>query len=947
MTFHRACRAVANLKVMRGIALLASCSSLVAATIGFEENRGQAAPEVKFLARHGTAAVLLTTESAVLWLPDGPVEMRCGGGRAAVQPEGEDPLPGVTNYLRGRDPGGWRTGIRSFARVRYRQVYPGVDLVFHAESGELEYDFVLAPGANPAAIRMQFGGAGPVRLDGPDLVLHTPSGEVRHRRPRLYQESGGRRAPVSGDYALEPDGQVRFRVAPYDRSRPLVIDPVLTYHVRLGPRPVDSGQLAGFQRGAAAVAVDAAGNAYLVGSTYTADFPTTSGAFQARFRSRIPTPFRFLNDVFIAKVNPAGTALVYSTFLGGEDNDNGAGLALALDGSVYVTGLTLSNDFPVTPDAFQTTRRAEPETSFVAKLNAAGSVLEYSTYLGGSQARGIAVDASGSAYVTGTVTLPGFPTTPGAFRATFSGFNDAFVTKLRPDGSGVAYSTFLGLAFPEAFFLPALAPNSIAVDSTGAAVVGGSARAGFPVTAGAPQPAFRGMIDGYVAKLRPDGSSLVYSTYLGGTELDGVSSIALDGAGNAYVGGFTNSVDFPTTTGAFQPAATSEPRLFFGRFYPRFGFLTKLDPAGALVYSTYLGGSANIVLSSVAVDAAGNALVPGATDAPDFPTTPDALQPCVGNEFGYANAFLAKFNPGATALLYATYLGGNVRDDGAAVAVDRSGNAYLTGRSDSTDFSATPGALGVPAGQVFLSKIDLAAPSPSPAVTCVSNAASRAAGAVSAGEIVSILGSGLGPDQAVPLRVESGRLTTSLASTRVLFDGVPAPLVMVSAGHVNAVVPYAVANRASTNMQVEAAGRVVASRTVPVRQYSPALFTLNGSGVGGAAALNQNGTVNSPANPADRGSFVSLYVNGLALAMPSRVDGEVATDVGRLFGAIAATIGGRSVPVVYAGTSPGLLAALTQINLFVPRDSASGPAVPVRVTAANTNTQERVTIAVQ
>jgi hypothetical protein len=541
---------IANLLVYISLTVAAN-SAVTNLPIGFEENRGQAAPEVKFLARNGAGAILLTSESAVLWLPDAAVEMRWTGARPAANVEALDPLPGVTNYLRGSDPARWRTGIRSFARVRYRQVYPGIDLVFHADSGELEYDFVLGPGADPAVIRMRFPGADALSLDGEDLVLRAASSEIRQRRPALYQE----RLPLSGHYLLGANNEVSFRVAPYDPERPLVIDPVLSYHVRLGPRAFSTAPLAGFQRGAASVVADAAGHAYLVGSTYTADFPTTPGAFQTGFRSRVPTPFRILNDVIVTKLNPTGTALIYSTFLGGTADDIGAGLALAPDGSVYLTGWTASEDFPATPGAFQQPRQG-PTGGFVAKLNPSGNALIYSTYLGGSegitQPRGIAIDASGSAYVTGATIARDFPITPGAFRTALSD-TDAFVTKLRPDGSGLVYSTFLGHVNLDLYFLPALAPTSIAVDASGSAVVGGQARPGFPVTSGAAQTTFNGFLDGFVTKLRPNGSGLVYSTYLGGSSIDGVSSITLDPAGNAYVGGYTQSFDFPTTPGAVQP----------------------------------------------------------------------------------------------------------------------------------------------------------------------------------------------------------------------------------------------------------------------------------------------------------------------------------------------------------------------------------------------------------
>ncbi len=959
----------ANLKVMRRAAALfalfalpALCQAAVLEAYGqlpiaFEENRGQTDSRVRYFAHSGENALFLTSSAIVLRLAGAAVYLRLRGANPQARVEGLDPLPGVTNYFLGSDPARWRTGAPNYARVRYHDVYPGIDLVFYGDAGRLEYDFVVTPdgAADPRVIELEIAGVDRLRLaDDGDLVLETAAGEICQHRPRVYQEFEGVRRELAGRYRLQEGRRFRFEVGEYDRTRPLIIDPVLSYNTRIGPRPFTSGtQLAGFERGVAGIAVDAAGNAYLVGSTTTADFPITPGAFQTAFG-------KLLRDtVYVAKLNPAGTALLYSTFLGGSGDDVGAGIAIDGAGNAYVTGYTESSNFPVTAGASQTNFPVFSRTGFVAKLNPSGSGLVYSTFLGGSLAtmsRGIAVDAAGDAYVTGTTGSADFPTTPGAFRSvvpsTFSANPAAFVTKINPAGSGLVYSTYLGPARADVYFLPALAPNAIAVDSAGNAYVGGTtAFRDFPVTDGAMRSTDQTGLNGFVTKLNAAGSDLVYSALIGGSALDGVSSIAVDAAGSAYVVGFTDSPDFPTTPGSFQPNSTPEIPVPFPlglRLYPRYGFAMKLKADGtAPIYSTYLGGAGNIVVSSVAIDAAGHAFIAGSTDAPNFTTTPDALQPCIGDEFSFANAFLLELDPAGSKPLYSTYLGGNVRDDGAAVALDRAGNVYLAGRSDSSNFAPTPGALGNASGPNFVSRIDFSIPSPSFALACMANAASLAAGPVAPGEIVSLFGTGIGPAKATTYRVTAaGLIDTTLAETRVLFDGAPAPLLFVSANQINAVVPYAVTPRTSTQVQVEFHGKQTNSLTVAVRDASPGIFTANSSGIGQGAILNQDGTLNSPNNPADRGSIITLFATRGSLQAAVTLDGAIATEA-KPGGFPGLTIGLRTAGIPYSGTSPGQVAALVQVNAFVPRDAPTGGAVPIAIVSGASSIQQRVTVAIR
>jgi Beta-propeller repeat len=432
-----------------------------------------------------------------------------------------------------------------FKKERYEDVYPGVDAIYYGNQGQLEYDLVVAPGANPRAVQLAFQGAGLTIGTEGDLVLSIPGGEIRMRKPLIYQEVSGIRVPIPGGWVLLGLRQAGFEMAAYDRARPLVIDPVLSYSTYLGGSSFDQAD---------AIAVDAVGNAYVTGGTGSTNFPVTAGAFQ--------TTLAGSGDAFVTKLNPAGSGLVYSTYLGGvgvqdpaADGDGGLGLAVDTAGSAYITGQTNSSDFPTTPGAFQTTNGGGESDTFVTKLNATGSGLIYSTLLGGNrfdQGQGIVVDAAGNAYVTGPAQSTNFPTTPGAFRRTLRGSSDAFVAKLNPTGSGLVYSTYLG-GGGNAFEYS----SGVAVDAVGNAYVTGFTQStNFPTTAGAFQTAAGGDGDAFVTKLNPIGSGLVYSTYLGGNLFEEGTGIALDGLPNpnAYVAGTTIPPGFPTTTGAFQTA---------------------------------------------------------------------------------------------------------------------------------------------------------------------------------------------------------------------------------------------------------------------------------------------------------------------------------------------------------------------------------------------------------
>ncbi|HEY1497289.1 MAG TPA: SBBP repeat-containing protein, partial [Candidatus Solibacter sp.] len=626
------------------------------------------------------------------------------------------------------------------------------------------------------------------------------------------------------------------------------------------------------------------------------------------------------------------------------------------DGNVYLSGTTNSSDFPTTPNALIATSPVPGGyTGFVAKINADATKLLYSTYLGGTaiatDIRGIAIDSARNIYVTGVTGGVNFPVTPGAFRTTASQFSfSAFVTKFNPAGTALVYSTFLGMAsgnFGAA--QPPVNNMGIAVDSAGNAYVAGSTGdRNFPITGGAFQTTFSQTTagSGFVTKLNAAGSDLIFSTYLGGSYYDGVDALALGPDGSVYVTGHAASNNFPTTPGAFMTGPNPEFPAGTVIRYPPYGFVSRLKPDGSgLIYSTYIGGGGSIIMGAIAVDSQGNAFVIGAADSTSFPTTPGAIQPCLEDPSGFSNAILFKLDPNGSRLLYSTFLGGNVREQGFGIALDTGGNAYVTGMSDSTTFVSTPGAAGVATGQAFIAKVSFSTPTPA-GVTCVANTASMVPGPVAAGEIVSVFGTGLGPTDALAGVVANGAFTTSLGGTRVLFDGVAAPLLMVSGNQINAIVPSPVRFRAQTVMQVEVAGKLLPAQTLDVALSSPAVFTVNGTGTGWAAALNQDGTVNSPANPAARGSVVWLFANSAGPWQPVLGDGLVLADAHPIQIFPTVTLSTNQAPVIYNGNSPGSVTALWQLNIFIPQTIFPSTGLQVHIIGPNALTQ-RVTIAVK
>jgi hypothetical protein len=713
--------------------------------LSFEANAGQSDPQVKFISRSTGYTLFLTGDEAVFTLSDSEpkddaksigrqpraaphtlttnavLRMKLRNANLGATVAGADELPGKSNYFIGNDPKKWRTDVPQYEKVKYAGIYPGIDLVYYGNQRQLEYDFVVAPGADPRRIEFDVSGARRIRRDkSGDLILPLTDREIRWRKPTVYQEHDGTRQQIEGRYVIKHGRRVGFEVASYDSHKPLIIDPAVSYSTYLGGATNLSS--------AYAVAVDTSGNAYLTGYTRAWDFPVTPGAFQTTCPSgQGEYGCGTWGAAFITKLNPTGTALVYSTYLGG--NEGTEGFAIAIDGSgdAYVTGGTDASNFPTTPGAFQTTCGScgyyqGLGDAFVTELNPTGSALVYSTYLGGdtpnqyfnnSLAGSIAIDTSGNVYVSGYTNFGGFPVTPGAFQTKCGSchagpeLDSPFVTKFNPALSTLLYSTFLGGSGGDE-------AADIAVDASGDAYLTGTTQStDFPVTPGAFQTTCSQPYcwDIFVTELNPTGSSLLYSSYLGGGITNGTgqaqfgTGIVIDSDGDAYVTGDTGSPTFPTTPGAFQ--TTCHGCVNGGSN----AFVTEFNPSeSALIYSTYLGGSNGDQASGIALDAAGDIYLSGETYSIDFPTSPGAFQTCATCNIGEWRAFVSELNPTGSGLVYSTYLTGTNGSGAKRIVLDAVGGIYVVGGTGSADFPITPGAFqttcagGCNYGSAFVTK---------------------------------------------------------------------------------------------------------------------------------------------------------------------------------------------------------------------------------------------------
>jgi uncharacterized protein (TIGR03437 family) len=931
--------------------LLAGCSASFSAPwdkVYFEANKGQAIADIEFIGRSRDSIVLAAKSGVTFTFGNSRLLWRVEGSRRpTIEPL--DPLEGKTHYLIGNDRAKWRRDVPQYGRIRYREILPGVDAVLYGSNGRLEYDFDVAPGADPKRIAVTLEGGRPLRIDSAgNLVTGVNSDEVIQKKPVAYQLVNGTRREVPVAFQLAGAHRFSFTLGEYDRAHTLHIDPVLEFATYLGGTRDDFiAQGIGF---------DSQGNIVIAGSTQST-LPATAGALRTTALGGF--------DGFVAKLDPTGSRLLYLTYMGGTEEDRIGAIATDASGAIYLTGSTRSRDYPSQGDFMQShsTCPFPPNViafscfdAFVTKLSADGRSIVYSFFLGGPRedvGTAIAVDSSGNAYVTGTTVSPTFPNTVGIQNGiklgrcnfvtiTGDGCPDIFVTKINAAGTAIVYSALFGSAagtapLPSGTSLDIRGEDkaiAIAVDRNGSAYITGSSVLGvdFPVVPGSfmspRSPDVPQNQETVVVKLRPDGG-LAYTVFLGGSGLESGTAIAVDAAGAAYVTGSTRSDDFPATAGAPQTQLAGNYDLF----------VTKINPAGtALVYSTYFGGNRNDSGSGILLDPTGAVLVTGASGSSNFPTTADALQRTFGA--GTQDVILAKLNPSGNALMFSTFLGGSGDETGHSLAFDAGGKVLLSGTVSrlGTNFPTTAGALQTVFGGAtdsFLAKLDLSAAPPAATHVNVS-AASFESGAFAPESFVSAFGANLASDT---LAAAAQPLPATLAGTTVrVRDSAgterQAGLQFVSPGLVNYLMPpgTAVGNAVVTISN----GAVISQQTVRIETVAPGIFTANSDGQGAPAAF----VVRASGGRTTTEFAFSLEGNRF---VPAPIDFGPAGDqlVLVLFGTgirnrtslanVSARIGGTAAAPLFAGAQ-GEFAGLDQVNLTIDRSLAGSGLVTVNLT---------------
>ena len=958
--------------------------------LSFEANQGQMDPVVKFLSRGDGYAVFLTPDSAVFKLRSvrgtsspAVVRMKLTGADSRAGISGAQTLPGTVNYFMGNDPSQWTKGVSTFGKVSYQRIYRGIDLAYYGTQRQLEYDFIVAPGADPKQIALEFSGAKPKLGPDGDLVLTLNGASLTFRKPVVYQTVAGKKEMIAGNYRLSGD-RVQFALGKYDHNRALVIDPVLSYLTYLGGSSTDQIGSTTYSPGSGnptqGLAVDQAGNAYVTGYTQSTDFP-------------LQDPIQGVNTKnaatgFVAKLNPAGSQLIYSTYIGGSvfpDNSTTRPYAIAVDGSgsAYVTGFTSSPKFPVTAGAYQTgcgtvvnnvTNCPGVQSAFLTKLSPSGSLV-YSTFLGHTNetAVAVAVDSLGQAYVAGNSgdqcgsTNPAncFPSTanavlPGSvFNTTTNpkNFNQgsAFISVFDAAGANLLYSSLFGGNGSSAGNEHATFASGVAVDSSGYFYLVGTTESNqLPVTPGAfqtvyygnPNPGFGTSSRGFVAKFNPVGSgaSLVYTTYLGGFDKtvvsyqDVISGVAADAAGNAYVSGDA-SYDFPATAGANN----STPCPSAGSCANR-GFLAKLNPAGsALVWATFVGAAlahptlgAASTISPPRLDAEGNVYISGVTaDNIEYPLV-NPLQPANG----FSGMYVTEYDPTGSTIYFSTVIYNPATNGGlfnSCVDVDPQGNIYVAGYTTQSGLPITAGAFQTAENgdfDGFIAKINTS----TPLVQAVVNGASFVGGGVVPGEIATLFGVNL--TSATGINFTSSPLPATFLNDSVIVNNQPVALFAVDnvngQQQINFQVPWEVASGPTATVVVENNGARSASITVPVLPAQPGIFNYSAGGNIFGAILHANYQTANSANPVKPGETVLIYCTGLGAVSSPPADGAPGNGQATI-SKPAITIGGTSANVSFSGLAPGFV-GLYQINVQVPAGLKSGnQTVVVMLSGASSN----------
>lgn len=959
----------------------------------FEENRtARISTEVTYIAHGGSFDLVLRPAESWLTTSGGRVRMALRGANQNGRSELFDRLPGAANYFVGSEKN-WKTDVIGYGRIRSASVYPGIDLIFHGDGGRLEYDFVVGPRSDPGAIQLEFSGQRGLRVDtNGDLLIvasggvgnrtgnDTGNGEIRWKAPEVYQDVDGKRTPIAGHFVVSGN-RVRFEIAPYDRSRELVIDPTLAYSTYLGGPNNEVAR---------AIGVDGAGNVYIAGDTQSNDLPTVS-AVQPNFGGT--AAINSFGDAFIAKFSPAG-ALLYLTYLGGSAND--AALALAVDkaGNAYIAGCTTSTDFPLM-NPYQPKFGGMGGASivltgdaFVAKLNPAGNQLLYSTYLGGSLddiATAIAIDGNGNAYVAGATVSQNFPVSKSGtpYQPMMGGVGgeplrsnanqpawepgDAFVVRLDATGQ-LLYGTYFGGNQDDAAF-------TIALDSSGNIYIGGSTiSSNLATTSGALQKTFGGtdiqnafmnMGDGFVAEFDPTLATLRYFTYFGGVGDDSVAAIAVDSSGNIYMTGSTSTPNLPTSKACFQPRYAGYYTLpyLIEQLYGD-AYVAKINPSLTTpIYLSYLGGSQNDGGTAIAIDSAGNAYVTGFTDSTDFPMAGNPLQSLFGGDGGqgvyidYGDAFVAVVNSTGTALLYSSFFGGNADDEGNDIAVDSSGNVYVAGNTLSTNLKTTSGAVQksfggfggvfglIPArGDAFYTEFS-ALVAAGPSIALVANAEGEAT-TIAPNTWVEIKGSLLAPAGVSSPACAPGycwqasdfvnnQLPAALQGVSATVNGEKAFVYFISAGQINILTPPDLVGGGPVSVQVNNNGSLSNLFSVQAQTLSESFFVINGgpyvvgahlgssactAPISGVCLVGPATLYPGYSTPAQRNETIVIYANGFGSTSVPVVSGAE-TQSGSLPSFPVIQIGTATATVTFAGLiSPGLY----QFNVIVPATVSSG-----------------------
>ena len=842
--------------------------------MAFEPNQGQAPADAQFVAHGNGYSVTLTPGKAELISRGGRLSATFLGAGPAIA-ETETPLPGMVNYLVGNAES-WRTGIPTYARVRYRNVYPGIDIVYYGRDGRLEYDFILAPGADPRRIALRFDGAYRLSLDrAGDLLLATAAGEMRQHRPELYQETNGVRRTISGRYVLS--GQtVRFELGAYDRTLPLVIDPTLTWASYFGGGTTDQ---------ILAVTTDSSGNIYATGSTLS-----SRGDY----------------DAFIVKTNSTGTTAIFYAIVGGTlGDDEGHGIAVDSAGNIYLTGVTAADDFPIV--AVSSSLAGVGYDAFVAKVDPTGTKYLYAGFIGGGKNGGpsddiafaLALDPNNNLWIAGATDSTDFPLSRTGAQRTLAGGIDGFISEFDPNGN-LLYSSYLGGSGDDYIF-------GIGLDAAGNIYTAGStASTDFPGPSSGLQTSNGGGVDAWVARMSP-GGALAWSTYLGGSGDDEALALAVDASGTTYITGDTASSNFPSAN-AFQSIYGGGPRDIIA---------AKISPDGkTLLYSSFLGGSGDEIGNAIGIDFNGNAYIGGSTNSTNFPSN-FGFQ--TANKGGVDGTISGVSTDGKT-LQFSSYIGGATDDFVEAVTVNCNTGLVIGGQTTSTAFPTTSGVFqpkfGGGGADGFLAQIAAGTATTVISPGGIVNAATSSPTPVAPGSLVSIYGSNLGSGI---FNAPSTPLSNTLGGTTVTVNGATVPLIYVSPGQINFQLPYEV-SAGTASATVTAACGASTAVSFPVTSTAPYLLL---AADGSALVQNEDSSFNSATNAAPKGSVVTAYLIGIG-----PVDNPVATGAAAPTGVTLdqlshatspskATIGGFDTSIKFLGLTPGFV-GLAQANLEIP-----------------------------